>query len=83
MAAEITEQRTQDKFPNLEREVARTMWPTPQSRDFKGPSGRSMKGTELDLPMAAKSEGQAGALNPEWVEWLMGFPVGWTNLESE
>jgi hypothetical protein len=24
-------------------------------------------------------EGRAGGwLNPEWVEWLMGFPTGWT-----
>lgn len=22
-----------------------------------------------------------GALNPEWVEWFMGWPVGWTGLE--
>jgi hypothetical protein len=22
-----------------------------------------------------------GALNPPWVEWLMGFPLGWTALE--
>ena len=21
-----------------------------------------------------------GQLNPEWVEWLMGFPLGWTDL---
>jgi len=21
-----------------------------------------------------------GALNPPWVEWLMGFPIGWTDL---
>ena len=21
------------------------------------------------------------AVNPEWVEWLMGFPIGWTDLE--
>jgi hypothetical protein len=20
-----------------------------------------------------------GALNPTWVEWLMGFPLGWTD----
>lgn len=25
---------------------------------------------------------QAGHLNPEWVEWLMGFPEGWTDLSS-
>lgn len=39
---------------------------------------------------AAKGRGQAsaddrsrlgGSLNPEWVEWLMGFPPGWTALE--
>ena len=23
---------------------------------------------------------RAGALNPTWVEWLMGFPIGWTVL---
>ena len=22
-----------------------------------------------------------GQLNPTWVEWLMGFPIGWTDLE--
>jgi len=23
-----------------------------------------------------------GQLNPTWVEWLMGFPVGWTDLRD-
>tara|TARA_R100001244_G_scaffold20806_1_gene22132 strand:- start:557 stop:958 length:402 start_codon:yes stop_codon:yes gene_type:complete len=23
-----------------------------------------------------------GELNPAWVEWLMGFPAGWTDLNS-
>lgn len=22
-----------------------------------------------------------GQLNPEWVEWLMGWPIGWTDLK--
>ena len=22
------------------------------------------------------------ALNPDWVEWLMGFPLGWTDISS-
>ena len=30
--------------------------------------------------MAAGNEGQ---LNPEWVEALMGFPPGWTELEPD
>lgn len=24
----------------------------------------------------------AGQLNPMWVEWLMGFPIGWTDLNA-
>jgi hypothetical protein len=27
-----------------------------------------------------KSNGQ---LNPDWVEWMMGFPVGWTEIGGE
>jgi len=26
--------------------------------------------------------GNGGRLNPNWVEWLMGFPIGWTDLED-
>ena len=25
--------------------------------------------------------GMIGRLNPNWIEWLMGFPIGWTELE--
>jgi len=53
------------------------LFPTPQARDHKGASGRSMKGLEKDLPFVI-----GGSPNPEWVEWLMGFPIGWTDLED-
>ena len=50
------------------------MWPTPTRRDYKGTSGGFQKGK--DLP------GQVGGhLNPAWVEWLMGWPTGWTGLK--
>ena len=26
--------------------------------------------------------GRLGPMNPEWVEWLMGFPIGWTELDA-
>jgi hypothetical protein len=26
--------------------------------------------------------GKIGPMNPEWVEWLMGFPIGWTDLRA-
>ena len=28
------------------------------------------------------SQGNGGQLNPTWVEWLMGFPIGWTDLDA-
>ena len=30
----------------------------------------------------AMTAGNGGRLNPEWIEWLMGFPTGWTDLED-
>jgi hypothetical protein len=32
------------------------------------------------LGMMVASE-TGGALNPPWVEWLMGWPIGWTDLQ--
>lgn len=60
------------------RESFETMarnWSTPVRRDEKGPSGR------LDLP-AAVGQPMSGevVLNPDWVETLMGFPIGWTDF---
>jgi hypothetical protein len=40
-----------------------------------GPSGN-------ELGRAVNQAGATGgSLNPTWVEWLMGFPLGWTALE--
>ena len=56
------------------------MFPTPTARDWKGKSGKGRqerKGNPKDtLPNAVN-----GQLNPTWVEWLMGFPRGWTDLK--
>ena len=58
---------------NLTQRVAmERMFATPCAADAQGPhggeNGRSLR------------TGGAGQLNPEWVEWLMGFPIGWTGL---
>jgi len=59
-------------------QAAVKMWPTPASRDHRHPNakpyserGGGKKGEQL--PNAV-----GGALNPNWVEWLMGLPIGWT-----
>jgi len=55
-------------------------YPTP--RDYKGESGagrQRRKGYPEDtLPNKLKCKAQ---LNPSWVEWLMGWPIGWTDLK--
>lgn len=48
-------------------------WPTPRSfmhKDIQTDRGKSNLGEVV-----------GGQLNPMWVEWLMGFPLGWTALE--
>ncbi|EIE01503.1 hypothetical protein LEP1GSC185_3961 [Leptospira licerasiae serovar Varillal str. VAR 010] len=37
---------------------------------------------ETSFPKFSTSyEIENGPLNPDWVEWLMGWPVGWTGLK--
>ena len=62
------------------------LWPTPTAGDSKRPKVRHYESS--DMPMlggtvaARHPENIGGSLNPEWVEWLMGFPIGWTDLED-
>jgi hypothetical protein len=55
--------------------------PTPTARDWKSGKGKtqSEQGRTAGPSLAEVSGGQ---LNPMWVEWLMGFPLGWTDLED-
>jgi hypothetical protein len=97
--------------PTLGAMAKHNMWPTPQSRDWKGPPGAGCQargGHQSSLPAAVKlwptptahnaketnapSEAMrhtptltsqvGGHLNPTWVEWLMGWPLGWTALDA-
>lgn len=56
----------------------RRMWATPlvrDSRTFKGAArSPNAQGGE---PLTVQA---GGKLNPTWVEWLMGFPAGWTDV---
>lgn len=61
--------------------VAVRMFPTPTARDWR--SGKSSMATQQrnSRPLSeVAAQGQvSGQLNPTWVEWLMGFPLGWTD----
>jgi len=66
--------------PVLTLSGAVKMWPTPRSRDWKGQSQRGQNAPMDALPNAVAHAGNGGQLNPNWVEWLMGWPIGWTDL---
>lgn len=62
-------------------------FPTPTVAMRKGSSGgaltrKSGKSRENDrLDYAIEGDGLSGRLSPDWVEWLMGWPIGWTALQ--
>jgi len=59
-------------------------WPTPCVSDYKGGTSVPRKDTgkvrtdRLDHCLEPYAKGR---LNPDWVEWLMGWPIGWTSLD--
>ena len=76
------------KPANLRDQVSNMQyWPTPKcsdsrhaiSRHITDPDGfwKSNLG-EVVMSMETPSNGR---LNPQWVAWLMGWPVGWTSLK--
>jgi len=48
------------------------MWPTPREFMYKDSTTDRNKGN--------LGEVVGGQLNPDWVEWLMGLPTGWTDI---
>lgn len=71
-----------------------SLWHTVTAQDCKpaGPVETEMVRRYLDgerIPntyirlrsQVAAREGRTGRLNPEWVEWLMGFPRNWTAID--
>jgi len=76
-------------------EEKKKMWATPTTHEVEHPetsltkSGRREKiGKQVGLDSQVlieqyRNEGKTGGqLNPTWVEWLMGWPLEWTVLDS-
>ena len=79
MAATITPESAwnEKRNPNLETIVGQRMWPTPTAHNAKETNAPSE--ANRNTPTLANQVG--GKLNPTWVEWLMGWPLGWTDLK--
>ena len=50
-----------------------------QERERERNDARHYRGQLMELVELCPL-GRLGYLNPTWVEWLMGFPIGWTDL---
>jgi len=58
-------------------------WPTPRTKGMCGGTGSwelLKKNTTIE-EARQMGAGNGGKLNPTWVEWLMGWPLGWTDLK--
>ncbi|MND77963.1 hypothetical protein D3C80_696670 [compost metagenome] len=75
------------EFGSLQR-----IWTTPSASDatrggcitekMTGTSLAQQVNTQSRIPsFALQLDTITGPLNPEWVEWLMGWPIGWTELK--
>jgi hypothetical protein len=68
--------------------TAVSMWPTPRATEYKdcGPVGsKSQAHMEKRDYLCAKVKEESkptGQLNPLWVEWLMGYQIGHTELDA-
>ena len=75
------------KPANLRDQVANTenwnkLLPTPNARDWKdGKTAGNRKSPGLGVIAHQLDNQNGGHLNPMWVEWLMGWPLGWTELK--
>jgi DNA (cytosine-5)-methyltransferase 1 len=79
---------------NLREEVVYRMFPTPTVDDSKNNGNKSQfnrksngkpRALNLNAEVVARDKDLNpgdGVLNPNWVEWLMGFPIGWTDLKD-
>lgn len=77
--ANSMEHLTQPKMPGNSHHVCQLanavkLFTTPCAADAQGShGGNNCRSLRTDV---------AGQLNPTWCEWLMGFPIGWTELNA-
>jgi hypothetical protein len=69
-----------DQVSNMDNWIK--LLPTPNSRDWKdGKTSGNRKSPGLGVVAHQLGETNGGHLNPMWVEWLMGWMLGWTDLK--
>jgi len=67
--------------------VAVQRCPTPTTSDASGGGNRNSTTSKAHAGVSLTGDSSTprsvvtGQLNPQWVGWLMGFPIGWLNLK--
>ena len=65
--------------------TALKMLPTPLARDYRSGKGKKTRHGKhspcLPETLVAEDGGESGLLNPDFAEWMLGWPTGWTGLE--
>jgi len=74
----IVQRRDSGQKRGMDLQTAVKYWPTPTAHNAK--EGAYPSEYNRNTPTLAAQAG--GALNPMWVEWLMGFPLGHTDLNA-
>jgi hypothetical protein len=84
---------TKDYNPQAKSQSGRTLqsfaakFPTPQASDHRdrgnmsNPSVQRRVNIGKQISLSQSVHPTSGQLNPTWVEWLMGWPPGWTDLK--
>ena len=81
--------KTRQGSPNLQ--TATAMYPTPTTgaslcggaNTYKSLKAMEESGKITPEERRSMAAGNGGQLNPDWVEAMMGFPIGWTALEPD
>ena len=70
------------------KEKGSSFYPTPAAHEGRlgyqrrdtGKKGTQKSLTTVVVDLEGGRNKTTGQLNPTWVDWLMGFPIGWTDL---
>lgn len=71
----VTPRKSREGGTLIEAVSQRTTWATPTVHGNYNRAGASAKSGDGLATQAG------GSLNPTWVEWLIGWPLGWTDLK--
>jgi hypothetical protein len=70
---------------HAEKPVHEWMYPTPNARDYRDTtlSPANMNRKSDTLPIKIMKQKPGGKLNPNFLEFLMGYPQNWTQIETK